>query len=37
MLQPLLPEGSGATELNVILNWSEELKRLVHPYNRAGL
>jgi len=26
MLQPSLPEGDGATEINVILNWSEELK-----------
>jgi Tol biopolymer transport system component len=36
MLQPSLPEGEGATEINVILNWSEELKRLVRSQNRAG-
>ena len=36
MLQPSLPQGTGATEINVVLNWSEELKGLVRPQNRAG-
>jgi dipeptidyl aminopeptidase/acylaminoacyl peptidase len=29
MLQPVLPEGSGATEIHLVLNWAEEVRRLV--------
>jgi len=34
MLKPVEQQQAGPTQINVVLNWTEELKRLVPPGNK---